>query len=159
MKIIRKAVVCSLLTCVWLILNETVNVQTVALGIAISILCVWLSGLLLGFDYAETFSLSPLPFIKYAVILIKGVCVAGTKTTVNILRGNFSLCVVQVAMDKRITHPFLRNIVANSVTLTPGSVCLAQEDGQLTVLCLTAEDSKTPSENFESLVLPMKKEA
>jgi len=158
MKIIRKAVICIVLTCVWLVLNETADAQTIAAGIAISILCVWLSGRLLGFDYAETFVLPLFPLLKYAAVFIKEVYVAGVKTSINILRGTASLCIVQVTMDKRIKRPFLQNIVANSVTFTPGSVCLAQENGKLTVLCLTPKDSEAPSKKFENLVIPMEKE-
>ena len=158
MKIIRKVVVCVILTGIWLVLNEKIDVPTVALGIAISILCMWISGRLLGFDYAEIFSLSPLPLLKYAVILIKDVYVAGIKATVNILRGNISPCIVQITMDPRIKNPFLRSIVANSITLTPGTITIKQHEGELTVLCLTPEDSESPSEKFESLAIQMKKE-
>ena len=158
MRMIRKVGGCILLTCVWLVLNETVNVQTIALGIALSIFCVWLSGLLLGIDYAEIFSLSPLSSLKYAIVLIKEVYVAGIKATINILRGNIAPCIVRVTMDTRVKHPFLRSIVANSVTLTPGTISVDQKDGELTVLCLTPEDGEAPSEKFENLVIPMKKE-
>ena len=158
MKIIRKAAACIILTCIWLILNEKLDVQTVALGIATSILCIWLSGLLLRFDYAETFSLSPLSSLKYAIILVKEVYVAGMKATLNILRGNVVPCIVHITMDTRIKHPFLRSIVANSITLTPGTITVEQLEGELTILCLTPEDSEAPSEKFENLAIPMKKE-
>ena len=157
MKIERKAAVVALLTCVWLVLNETATIPNIAAGIVISMLCLWLSGRLLGFDYAEAFSLPLLPFLKYAAFFIKEVYVAGIKTSINILRGATALCVVHITMDERLQNPFLQNIVANSVTFTPGSVCLAQEGRSLTVLCLTQKDSEAPSEKFEGLVIPMER--
>ena len=158
MKIVRKAAACIILTGIWLILNEKLDIQAVVLGIAISILCIWLSGLLLRFDYTEAFSLSPISTLKYAIILVKEVYVAGIKATVNILRGDIAPCIVQITMDPRIKHPFLRSIVANSITLTPGTITIEQSGGELTVLCLTPEDSEAPSEKFENLAIPMKKE-
>ena len=158
MRMMRKVVGCILLSCVWLVLNETVNVQTIALGIALSSFCVWLSGLLLEIDYAEIFSLSPLSSLKYAIVLIKEVYVAGIKATRNILRGNIAPCIVQITMNTCIRHPFLQSIVANSITLTPGTITIDQKHGELTVLCLTPEYGEAPSENFENLVTPMKKE-
>ena len=158
MRTIRKVVGCILLACVWLVLNETVNVQTIALGFVLSIFCVWLSGRLLGIDYAETFSLSPLSSLKYAIILIKEVYAAGIMATIDILRGNIAPCIVQITMDTRIKHPFLQSIVANSITLTPGTITIDQKNGELTVLCLISAYGEAPSEKFENLVIPMKKE-
>ena len=158
MRVIRKAVSCIVLTCVWLVLNEKIDIQTIVLGVFIAVLCTWISGLLLGFDYVEVFSLSPLYFLKYAVILMKEVYLAGIKATANILRGNVTPCIVRITMDSRIKHPFLRSIVANSITLTPGTITIKQNEEELTVLCLTPEDSEAPSEKFENLAMQMKKE-
>jgi Multisubunit Na+/H+ antiporter, MnhE subunit len=155
---IRKIVICIFLTCVWLVLDESITLQSAILGFAISVLCVWISEVLLGFDYADTFALSLLPLLKYMVFLIKEIYVSGVKVTANILQGKAAPRVIQTTIDDKIQHPFLKHIVANTLTLIPGSIVIDQENEDLTILCLTSEDGDELFKKIQKHVLTMKKE-
>ena len=123
---------------VWIIFNGRVTLEIVLFGIAIS-------GLMFAFvckfmDYSmekerKFYKKFPL-FCKYAVLLVK-----------EIIKANLAVCYL-ILTRREVTEPVLvkvhtnlktetaRVILANSITLTPGTITVSLTEQELLVHCL-----------------------
>ena len=119
------------LTGVWLILMEYISWQNVAVGMFVSMICMHFIGKFFKFNEIENVSFFKLS--TYPLWLIMRIYM----DAFFMVRMIFSNPKCGVATEKmHIENESLRIIVADSITLTPGSVYLGMEDDEITLLCI-----------------------
>ena len=137
-----------LLTVMWLILNESITVQTVIIGLLVSGACVFLCRRLIPMERVGSVSLFRL-FI-YFLYLIWQIYLAGFAAIRIVLTGAH---VEVVVIKTGICNRYLKTLLANSITLIPGSVTLDVKDDCLTVLWLTRQSAGRPDiENADEIL-------
>ncbi len=146
-----------LFTCIWFILSEGQGgLINISIGIAISYFCLKISSNLLNFDYSKTFYLPVTKVLKYFFYMIFAIYKAGILTSYCIITNKADPTFIDITIDKRIENPFLQHIIGNSITLTPGTITISNQEGKLKVLCLHHNPSdESPSAPFEERMLKL----
>jgi multicomponent Na+:H+ antiporter subunit E len=128
-----------LLTGVWIVFNERVDVATVLFGLVGSVLALIATNrLVLKGSYAERYRIRTHRILGYGVRLLVAIYVAGFQAIWRMLTGRIHVGIVDITTT--LKEPFAVSLLANSITLTPGTVTLAQEGEKLKVIWL---DCKT----------------
>ena len=127
------------LVILWLLLSGHYAPLTLALGAASCIFTVALCRRL-GLVDAESVPIHLLPRLPGYVAWL-GVQIARSNLDVakRLLRGRSAISPQTVAIDTRTHDPLGQAILANSITLTPGTVTIGLEDGEAIVHALTRE--------------------
>lgn len=120
------------LTVMWIILLEGFTVVNLALGIIISAGCIYICHRLLPLPKMIK-NINLFRFILYPFYLTGQVYLAAFNAMKLIFTGA-NVSVIQIRTQ--ISNSFLRTILANSITLTPGSVSLELNDTIITILWL-----------------------
>ena len=124
------------LTIVWVILCEDISVMTVVTGTVVSAGCAFFYRKYLPFGTIT--GVSFLKLAMYSFFLIGQIYIAGFQAIKLILTGA-KVSIVEV--KTKITNELLRVILANSITLTPGTVSMELKDDEITVLWLREKTS------------------
>ena len=138
-----------LLTVVWIIFRENFSVFTVITGIISSACCVYFYRRLLPLlrireplnaktKMARVQTVNPLRLVLYPLYLITQVYLAGF-SAIKLIFSDADAEIVEV--KTRISDNFVRTILANSITLIPGSISLELKDDTITVLWLKSKSS------------------
>lgn len=132
-------------TLFWCILNESFNLSTILIGIVVSIVTIIAIRMLFS-DRNFNQKNKPVPIItalRYVVVLFINI-IKSTRTVMDIiLHGNDLPMVVTIKTDVKEIWP--RCLVANGITLTPGTVTIDIKDDEFTVLWLNPT-TKDPEE-------------
>ena len=124
-----------LLTAIWIVFSERIDIQTVVIGVIASAAAIFATNrLVLKDSYGTLYRVRLFPIIHYAVRLLIAIYVAGFQALVRMLSGRINVGIVDITTD--LKHPFAISLLANSITLTPGTVTLSQEDQRLKVIWL-----------------------
>lgn len=122
----------------WIIFNGRVTVEIMIFGIVIA-------GLVFAFickfmDYSlqkeKRFYQKIVFLIAYVVLLVKEIIVANLSVIHMILTRNEIVEPIIVKFRTSLKSETLRVILANSITLTPGTITVSLEEDELTVHCL-----------------------
>ena len=132
-----------ILTIIWTILTENLTFWSIGTGHIISIICVYICGKLLRFDKISNINYWRL--FLYVFYLIGQIYIAGIAAIKLIIKGAKTDIVV---IHTEIDNDFLKVLLANSITLTPGTLTLELKDDRLTVLWL--RDKKSGSQDTEN---------
>ncbi|MCG8501782.1 MAG: Na+/H+ antiporter subunit E [Firmicutes bacterium] len=143
---------------VWVILNENLSLATIMAGGALGLLSVLITDhLLLLTDYKSTYQLQPTVMIKYVLYLIYQIYFSGFTTIIKIISGKISPGIVEI--ETELDSDLYISMLANSITLTPGTVTIDKKGRKLVILwlnCVT-KDSKKAGKiikgNFEKILL------
>jgi len=119
------------LTLVWIILVESLSIIALVTGLAISVVCVFFAKKYLPLEKIKGVNFSKLatyPFFLLGQIFSSSIYVSkiilfGAKTDI-------------VQVETSIENDSLRIMLADSVTLTPGSLLLELNDEKMTILWL-----------------------
>jgi len=135
------------LTFVWIILMEEVSWPNVAIGMFISMLCMHFMGKFLNFEEIRNVNFYKLA--TYPIWLILRIYTDAIYMIKMILTdAKWGIATHKLELENET----LRNILADSITLTPGSVFLERDGENITLLCIgdankpgypTAEDDLT----------------
>jgi len=131
-----------LLFLLWLILNGTVTLEIVLVGIAISALVTLVTMRLTGFDMRrEVVFLRAIPwFVAWFCLLLVEIFKANITMIRIILNPGIAVRQMLVAMDSGLKTEVARAMLSNSITLTPGTITVeSKEDGVMVVHCLSWE--------------------
>ena len=124
-------------TAIWVILTENTALWSILIGIAVSVVCVILyrrylpTGRAGGIKYTR--------FALYVFYLIGQMYWAALLAIRLIIKGARSDI---VEVETKITNSLLRVMLANSITLVPGSVTLDKHGEKITVLMLRDKNAK-----------------
>ncbi|MCR4672621.1 MAG: Na+/H+ antiporter subunit E [Lachnospiraceae bacterium] len=122
----------------WLILNARVTLEIVLFGIAIAAVIFLFARKMFGYGIrTETFILRNLPLlILYVFNLIIEIIKASLAVMKIVVSGHDSDPVI-VEFNSGFKSGVFNTILANSITLTPGTYTVFQEDGHFTIHCLS----------------------
>jgi len=126
----------TLLTVIWIIFREEFSLFSIVVGIVICIGCIAYSRYFLplnkivGVNYARLF--------LYVFDLIWQIYLSGFYVINMIIRGKARADIVSVKTS--ITNETLRVILADSITLTPGSILLDLTEDNITVVVLMSKE-------------------
>ena len=120
-----------LLTAVWLILNGTMSLPSIAWGFAISAASLWLA--IRFMKPSKISGVSVLKLIFYPFFLLGQVYYYGFAVIKMIIFG----CKTEVVtINTAITNDFLQVMLCNSITMIPGSVVLDRTENNIQVIVL-----------------------
>ena len=121
----------------WIILNGRVTTEILCFGIAISLSLYLFSWKYLGYSLRhEKILFRNLPFIvTFLLVLIKEVFVSTIVMAGFIFNVKYLPEPVIVYFSTPIRSRFLQVILANSISLTPGTITLRLRDGEFQVHC------------------------
>ena len=126
---------------VWLILNGKVTWEILIFGLVISAVLFWFMCRFLDYSFRKEillFRLTPL-FIRYFWVLVKEI----VKANVSVLKIIFSPELQPepafVYFDTNFKTGTARMLLANSITLTPGTITVSVEGDRFCVHCLDQE--------------------
>ena len=125
-----------ILTLVWIILIESYSLFTIASGIFIGSCCVFFSSRFLPLDRIKGVSFGRLAL--YPFYLVGQIFVSAVYVTKIIFKGA-KIDIVNIKTN--VKNDSIRVMLADSVTLTPGSVMLELEGDNMTVLWLRERGS------------------
>ena len=133
-----------LLTLTWIVLSESISLQTAASGIAISILSMLIFRRFLPLP--STLKLNPIRFIVYLFYLFGHMYISAIKAIMLIFKkSEYGI----IKLKTQISNHFLQTMLANSITFTPGTISLDLEDNVITVLLLR-DSSQSREESLKS---------
>ena len=141
--------VAAILTVAWVILRENFTLLSVLTGIIISAGCVYFCYRL--FPRSKTQDINLFRFLIYLLFLLGQIYKAGFWAVKVTLKGARSEI---IETKTKISSLFLRTILANSITLVPGSVSLEMKDDVITVLWLMEKNTNSlqTKEAAESII-------
>lgn len=126
---------------VWVVWKESHSLGTIVEGILLSSLAIFVtSRYLLKARYEEVFRLNPLTALRYVIVLFVEIFRSGVHAMHVTITGRINVGVVD--LPTKITDPFRGVLVANAITLTPGTVTIDHKRGTFKVIwieCLTTD--------------------
>ncbi len=139
---------------IWIVMNDGFSLFNLITGVVVVGFSICLSSYLLGFSYVKVFYLPVLKFVKYIAFLLVKIYASGISATYSIITGKINPGFVKCSIDKRIKNVSIHNIIASSITLTPGTITVDNINGKLTVLSLHCEE-ENPAAVFEPHLLEL----
>ncbi len=125
----------------WLALNGAVTVEICLFGLVITALLGVLAYALFGYTPKRDLRfLKRLPlFLVYVPALLWEIIKANTTVLGIILHPNRPVRQALVIVETGLTSHFAQYVMANSITLTPGTITVRTDGGRFTVHCLSRE--------------------
>lgn len=133
-----------LLLLLWVIFNGRLTVEILLFGIVIAGLVTLFACLFMGYPIRkEIKAISVLPhFIMYVLVLIREIMSANITLLKYIVKGQNSVHPALYRFNCPLRSSFLRTVLADSITLTPGTITVSLKDDELIVHCLDAKLSE-----------------
>jgi len=125
------------LTFVWVVLMEQISWQNIAIGMFMSMLCSHMIGKFLNFE--EIRNVNFFKLATYPVWLI-GRIYLDAFFLVKMILSNAKWGVASYKLE--LENESLRIMLADSITLTPGSIYLGREGDDITLLCIGSRKSE-----------------
>ena len=124
-----------LLTFIWCVLNGNFDIPTILGGIFVSFITFFLLKLIQpDVKKTYTYDISVFRLIFFIFIVFKEIYVSAFKAIKHILKDEINPQFVSTS--SRIKRPWLQALIANSITLTPGTVTIHLHEGNYTILWL-----------------------
>lgn len=127
-----------LLYCFWLLLNGKITAEILLLGLVIVAAVGWLEYRLFAFtpkNELVVWRKTPI-ILAYLPVLIWEILKAGAVMLRDILFRRYKVTPTLVTFHTDLKTDFGRFLLANSITLTPGTITIRVEGDKLTVHCL-----------------------
>ena len=141
------------LTLIWVVLMESISWYTVLSGLVLGIIC-----LLFFRKFIPLERIGDVCFLKFApypFYLIGQIYIQGFFVIKMILTG---VRVDIVEAQTELKSDFLKAILMNSITLTPGSIPLELEGKTLTILNLASASDENADESLDNLRARLEKQ-
>ena len=129
---------------VWLILNGKVTWEILIFGLVISAVLFWFMCRFLDYSFRKEillFRLTPL-FIRYFWVLVKEIVKANVCVLKIIFSPELQPEPAIVYFDTDLKTSLAKVLLANSITLTPGTITVSVEENRFCVHCLDRELSE-----------------
>lgn len=131
-------VVVAILTATWCVWNESVSLGTIGTGVAFSLLALVVTNrFLLKAPYHRRFALSPRRALLYVGVLLLEIFRSGVHAIYVTVTGRLNVGVVNIPTE--ITNPLHGVLVANAITLTPGTVTIDYRKGMFKVIWIDCD--------------------
>jgi len=141
----------------WMLFHLNLELITIISGIVVSVFMTWFASYVLYDEHGfrlKTFSLWML--LRYLLVLFVEITLSSISYIKTVLKGNAIPIVFTMKVD--IDDPIKVALIANSITLTPGTVSIDVNGQDITVLAIvtpgtTIEDVKKPiQQKFEAVL-------
>ncbi|MGO1368687.1 MAG: Na+/H+ antiporter subunit E [Senegalia sp. (in: firmicutes)] len=131
----------------WLLLTLNLEISNIIGGLLVSFIVTYLSfGILYsekGFEF--TFP-GVFTIIKYFFILIFEIYISAIDLIKSIIKNEYNPSIIELKLN--IKDPLLITLVANSITLTPGTITVDKNANHLTVIYIRADKDKKVEKNI-----------
>lgn len=126
---------------IWIILNGKITLEIAIFGILVSAALFLFTCKFMGYSIRKEFVLFKNIFaiLEYILILMVEILKANIGVVKFIFSYRFVVEPVMVTFQSPLKSNFLNVILANSITLTPGTITVSMEDGLFVVHCLDKE--------------------
>lgn len=136
-----------LLVLTWCILNEDFSLKTLLIGLVAALITVVLIRLLFSEnDDIKNYRMKPYLFVWFMAVLVYQIIKTGVETARAIFVHDIDPVVVE--LHTSVHNHWFQCLIANSITLTPGTTTIDKTDHSLKVLWLypTTEDKEEQQE-------------
>jgi multicomponent Na+:H+ antiporter subunit E len=137
-----RLVLFSTLLIFWLILNGTLALDSLVIGIFVSLAISLLFGR--GLSFFTEFRLTPDAFVaglKYFAYFFKALVIANIRLAKIVLSPSLPINPGIIKVRTRLKSKMGRLMLANSITLTPGTLTVEIKDEWLYIHCVTIEST------------------
>ncbi|HHY90802.1 MAG TPA: Na+/H+ antiporter subunit E, partial [Clostridiales bacterium] len=123
----------------WMCLSETIHLETILVGVGICIVI----------HFMHTHNESRVRFqrgyyfLLYGLVLLKEVIKANFMVAKIVLSPQMKISPCMVRVETKLKSDFCKTILANSITLTPGTLVVLADEQGLLVHCLKKEYAKS----------------
>ncbi len=142
---------------IYIILREKISLPIVLGGCAVAAAALWLTDRFLIRDhYVHQFTLKPFRFIGYFLFLLYKILKNGVSTALLTWFGKADYAFFSFSSE--LSDDFKLNLLANSITLTPGTVTVDRENQKLLIVQLIRQNNEadtTEIMQFENLLKNM----
>ncbi len=128
----------SMLLLMWLVLSDSIEFASVLVGMGVSAGISLLYILLYpkeDFDFVH-----PVWLIAYGFVLIKNIIISNIYLTKILMRKDLNLSPAIIAIPTTLKSDWQKLLLANSITLTPGTLTLDIEDNMLFIHIIEYEE-------------------
>ncbi len=134
----------------WIIFNGKVTTEIVIFGLVISAAVYWFICKFMNFSPKKEFAYVKISgyLIQYLFVLLKEIVLANFATLQLVCSSSHEAEPVLIQFDMDFKSGFSKFLLANSITLTPGTITVSVEENTFTVHCL----DKTLAEGITSSV-------
>lgn len=123
---------------IWIILFEEISLKIIISGILISVVALlFTEKMLVGGSFYKEYPINIFWLIKYGLFLVIEIYKAGFITIYKTITGKINPGTVDIKTNLKDDYSI--SILANSITLTPGTVTLNKNGNHLKVLWLDVE--------------------
>jgi multicomponent Na+:H+ antiporter subunit E len=131
----RRIILLIILTFIWCVLNERFSFSTVIGGLVVSLITFFLLRLIQPDQQKNfTYNISVIRLIIFVFVVFKEIYVSAYRAIKHILKNEINPQFVSTTTS--IKRHWLQALIANAITLTPGTVTVHLKDGSYTILWL-----------------------
>jgi multicomponent Na+:H+ antiporter subunit E len=123
----------------WIVLSENVKIETLCIGIIISLLVTSLNVNLVHSKRQFNFKRNIILWISYTIKLLKEIFVSNFNVAKIVLSPQIIISPQIVIIETKIKSDFHKTIFANSITLTPGTLTISLDRNKIAIHCLKDE--------------------
>ena len=132
-----------LLLLFWIVLNGKITLEILLTGVVLSAALCWVSGKLCGWSFRELQMLALLPrLVRYFFLLLWNILLSNLLVIREALRPRVHIAPSIVTMRTPLKGGLTRFILANSITLTPGTITVRIDDEHMVVHALNEKASR-----------------
>ncbi len=142
-----------LLFLMWMILTSNTQIANIFVGLGVSISVASLYILL--FPKNDFEFIHPVWFVVYLFVLTKNLIISNLQISKKILSKDMKLSPAIVAVKTELKSDWKKLLLANSITLTPGTLTLDIEDDILYIHVIECRDSlkkENITKEFENII-------
>jgi multicomponent Na+:H+ antiporter subunit E len=131
---------------VWVALTMSLNIQELTTGALVSVIIAILYTK--HYEGDKTFRVRPVAYLKYLVIFIKELILANIDVAKRVINPKLPINPGIVAIKTDLKQDYKKLILANSITLTPGTITMDVKDDTLFIhwIDVTTTDIKEASD-------------
>lgn len=142
-----------LLFLMWLILTANFQIANVFIGLGISFVLALLYEKM--FAHEKIKMINPYYLLVYLFVLAKNIIISNLQIAKKTLSKDMKLAPAIVAVKTELTSDWKKLLLANSVTLTPGTLTLDVKDDTLYIHVIECKNSENKAEitrEFENII-------
>lgn len=134
-KLKREGILTILLTAVWATLNEDFSLATIVVGILIALTTLMLLRLIHPHQSGHyDYHIAPWRIVYFIIVVIKNIYLSAFTTIGHLIKGEVNPTVV--TLKTPLHRSWLKALIANAITLTPGTVTVDMIKDEFSVLWL-----------------------
>ncbi|WIF95862.1 Na+/H+ antiporter subunit E [Caminicella sporogenes] len=140
----------------WLMLSEKIDIESLLIGCVISFAVYYLNrDFIIFFSEKKFLNIQRLVYlIQYLFLLLKEIIVANFQVARIVLSRELKISPKVVKFKTKLKNDLTKTILANSITLTPGTLSIQVNDDEFIVHCLLEEYEYTLIDSkFEKILL------